>query len=77
MGITKGMMSSNTDEWATPKTFFDELNKKYNFTLDPCATNENHKCKKYFTKEQDGLKQNWGGKLSFVIHPMVEKYQNG
>jgi site-specific DNA-methyltransferase (adenine-specific) len=59
--ITKGLMSSNTDEWATPKAFFEELDKEFHFTLDPCATKENHKCSTYFTKEQDGLKQEWGG----------------
>lgn len=59
--ITKGMMSSNTDEWATPKEFYKQLNEKYHFTLDPCATHLNHKCNSYFTKETDGLKQDWGG----------------
>ena len=75
--ITKGLMSSNTPEWATPKLFFEELNKEFNFDLDPCATDENHKCSKYFTKEQDGLKQEWGGTEFIVIHLMVEKYLNG
>jgi len=59
--INKGLMSSNTDEWATPKDFFKELNKEFNFTLDPCATDENHKCSKYYTKEDNGLEQKWGG----------------
>ena len=39
--INKGMMTSNTEEWATPIKFFEELNKEFKFTLDPCATNEN------------------------------------
>ena len=64
--ITKGMMSSNTPEWGTPKDFFKELDNEFNFTLDPCATDENHKCSTYFTKEQDGLKQSWGGVQSFL-----------
>ena len=59
--INKGLMSSNTDEWATPKAFFEELDKEFHFTLDPCSTDQNHKCSTYFTKEQDGLKQSWGG----------------
>ena len=67
--ITKGMMSSNTDEWATPKLFFKELNDEFQFDLDPCASKENHKCKKYFTKEDDGLKQNWGGYRVFCNPP--------
>lgn len=67
--INKGLMSSNTDEWATPKLFFEELNNKYHFTLDPCATDENHKCNYYFTKKQDGLKQSWGGQRVFCNPP--------
>lgn len=53
--ITKGLMSSNTDEWGTPREFYKELNNEFNFTLDPCATAENHKCNKYYTKEDNGL----------------------
>jgi phage N-6-adenine-methyltransferase len=59
--ITTGMMSSNTDLWATPQDFFDKLNKQYNFDLDVCALPENAKCEKYFTPEIDGLKQDWNG----------------
>ncbi len=59
--ITSGMMSSNSNEWTTPQTLFDELNREFNFTLDPCATNENAKCKKYFTINEDGLIQDWDG----------------
>ena len=36
--INTGLFSSKTNEWATPKLFFEELNKEFNFTLDPCAT---------------------------------------
>ncbi len=61
--------SSKTPEWATPQQLFDFLNKFYHFNLDPCATKENAKCKKFFTKEQDGLKQNWGGYRVFMNPP--------
>lgn len=60
-GITKGMMSSNTDLWATPKSFFDKLNDIYNFNIDVCALPENAKCDKYFTPEIDGLSRDWIG----------------
>lgn len=30
------MMSSKDMTWETPQGFFDELNKEFNFTLDPC-----------------------------------------
>lgn len=53
--------SSETDLWATPQDFFDKQNAIYNFTLDVCANDENAKCKKYFTKDDDGLKKDWVG----------------
>lgn len=61
--------SSKTNEWATPEDFFDKLNKKYHFTLDPCATKENAKCKKYYTKEDDGLAQSWESEVVFMNPP--------
>ncbi len=61
--------SSKTDQWSTPQDFFDELNKQFNFTLDPCADKKNAKCKKFFTKEQDGLKQSWDNEVVFCNPP--------
>ena len=58
---TEVMFSSKTDLWATPQSFFDQLNAEFHFNLDPCATPENAKCTQFFTKEIDGLRQNWGG----------------
>lgn len=55
------MFSSKTDQWETPKVFFDDLDALFHFTLDACALPENAKCEKYFTPEMDGLKQEWGG----------------
>ena len=61
--------SSKTNEWSTPQDFFDELDKEFNFTLDPCATSENAKCTKYFTVEDDGLKQDWSNDTVFMNPP--------
>lgn len=65
----KGCFLSNTNEWETPQELFDELNKEFEFTLDPCSTNDNHKCEKFFTKEQDGLSKSWGGERVFCNPP--------
>ncbi len=67
--INDAMFSSNTNEWATPQAFFDELNKEFDFTLDPCATPQNAKCARYFTKEIDGLAQSWRGEVVFCNPP--------
>lgn len=63
------MFSSATDMWATPQDLFDELNAEFHFTLDPCATAENAKCKKFYTMAEDGLKQDWEGETVFCNPP--------
>lgn len=63
------MFSSASDQWATPQEFFDQLNDEFHFTLDVCADETNHKCEKYFTKEQDGLKQDWSNNVVFCNPP--------
>ena len=67
--INKGLFSSKTDQWATPQEFFDELDREFHFDLDPCADESNHKTPEYFTKEQDGLLQDWSGRRVFCNPP--------
>lgn len=57
------MFSSTTGEWETPEDLFKKLNKEFHFTLDVCATAENAKCDKYYTKAADGLSQVWEGNV--------------
>lgn len=59
--ITKGLMSSNSDEWGTPKSTFDYLNKIYGFTLDVCASEFNRKLDNYYSIEDNALEQDWNG----------------
>lgn len=57
-------MSKDTDERSTPQDLFDLANQLCGpFTLDACATHENAKCSYYFTKEDDGLKAPWSGRV--------------
>jgi phage N-6-adenine-methyltransferase len=55
--------SSKTDEWATPQQFFDEVDREFGFDLDACATPLNAKCERYFTRADDGLAQEWAGRV--------------
>ncbi|MHB9293729.1 hypothetical protein Holit_02859 [Hollandina sp. SP2] len=59
--LNSGLMSSKTDMWATPQWLFDTLNNQYHFCLDVCAVEENAKCERFFSPEEDGLKQQWEG----------------
>ena len=53
---------SKTIEWETPQYVFDKLHEEFDFTLDVCASDDNHKCEKYFTITDDGLAQEWVGR---------------
>ena len=61
--------SSKSNEWTTPQHLFDELNQEFNFTLDPCATEENAKCSKHFPIEDDGLSKDWSNDVVFMNPP--------
>jgi len=63
------MPQAKSVEWETPQHLFDEWNNEFNFTLDPCATHENAKCAKYYTKEENGLDQSWRGESVFMNPP--------
>jgi site-specific DNA-methyltransferase (adenine-specific) len=68
------IFSHKTDSWSTPEWFFKVLDKKYNFTLDPAADHHNHKCAKYYTMDDDGLKKDWKGETVFVNPPYSKIY---
>lgn len=53
--------SSATEMWATPQGFFDKLNEEFHFGRDVCATKDNAKCKRFFTKADDALTKQWSG----------------
>lgn len=61
MTVTKTLYSSESIIWETPITLFNKLNARFNFTLDVCALEENAKCEKFFSPEDDGLAQDWSG----------------
>lgn len=67
--MNKVLFSSNSEEWATPQDLFDKVNLEFNFTLDVCATHDNAKCPKYFTKKEDGLSQDWTGEICWMNPP--------
>ena len=69
MTISPSLYSCRTDDWPTPQAFFDQLNREFKFTLDPCASAENAKCRWFFTREDDGLKQNWRSHRVFCNPP--------
>ncbi|SRR3990167_7056160 len=64
------LFSSKDNEWATPQGFYNKLNTMFGpFTLDPASTKENAKCSKFYTVEDDGLKQDWSNNVIYNNPP--------
>jgi site-specific DNA-methyltransferase (adenine-specific) len=61
--------SSKSNEWETPKDFYNKLNNEFDFTLDPCCTKQTAKCKKYYTIKDNGLIQDWSNERVFMNPP--------
>ena len=61
MTINTGMMTSASEDWATPSELFDKINAEFIFDLDVCASESNAKCAKYFTKKDNALNLDWNG----------------
>jgi len=67
--ISEALFSSRSEEWETPPDLFRRLNDEFRFTLDVCATAENAKCSKFFTKKENGLLQSWRGERCWMNPP--------
>lgn len=61
--------SSESNEWETPQYLFDGLNAEFGFELDVCATAQNAKCKRFFTKEDNALDRPWAPAVCWMNPP--------
>lgn len=77
--LTPGMFSSDSQDYSTPKWFFDMLDHLVGrFHLDPCATEITAKCPRYFTKEDDGLSLPWySARLPRVVNVWINSPYRG
>ncbi|HOJ96092.1 MAG TPA: DNA N-6-adenine-methyltransferase [Methanospirillum sp.] len=55
--------------YSTPQWLFDIVNSEFNFTLDACADETNHKCERYFSIDDNGLIQDWSGETVWINPP--------
>lgn len=64
------MFSKASDEWATPKAFFDSLSTEFDFCVDLAATRENRKCPLYVGPDNQ-LGGNWRDYLTFPVNALL------
>jgi phage N-6-adenine-methyltransferase len=69
MAIGSALYSSRSEEWETPDGLFRKLDDRFHFTLDACATAANAKCKRFFSKDDNGLAQDWSAERVFMNPP--------
>lgn len=63
------LFGDRKQDWCTPDWLFAELSHLFGpFDLDAAASDENARCRRYFTKATDGLSQEWAGRV-FVNPP--------
>ena len=55
----------------TPKDIWADLIKEFNFTVDCCASDQNHLLPKYYTIKDDCLTKDWSGEIAY-IHPLFD-----
>ena len=64
-------MSSQKDDWTTPRELFDRLDAMLGpFDLDAASSNENALCEQHYTIEDDALRIPWGGG-SRILQPAL------
>jgi phage N-6-adenine-methyltransferase len=63
MALNESLYASGNGDWETPDSLFAQLNKEFRFTLDSCASQENAKCKRFFTEDDNALAQRWKGRV--------------
>lgn len=57
----------------TPIDIWEKLIKEFNFTIDACASDNNHLIQKYYTEENSCLDKDWTGEVVYC-HPMFDMH---
>ena len=55
----------------TPIDIWDKLKEEFDFTIDICASNENHLLPRYYTIEDNALTKDWNNEIAYV-HPLFD-----
>mgnify|MGYP003141141506 CR=1 FL=1 len=64
--------ASKVMKWLrTPKDIWQDLINEFNFTIDCCASDQNHLLPRYYTKENDCLTKDWSNEIAY-IHPLFD-----
>lgn len=75
--IAKNTLSFSTSKsmmyLRTPVDIWENLSKEFDFTLDACASDENHLLPKYYTAKNSCLTKDWSREVVYC-HPMFDMH---
>ena len=75
--IAKNTLSFSTSKTMqylrTPPDIWESINNEFQFTLDACASDDNHLCSKYYTKDNSCLDKDWTGEVVYC-HPLFDMH---
>lgn len=65
------MPEKDSDSYGTPQWLFAWLDDEYDFDVDICASDINHKCDKYYTLDNTSVGKDWSemGSVAFCNPP--------
>ena len=55
----------------TPPDIWAKLREEFDFSVDVCASHDNHLLPRYYTEAEDGLKQDWANETVYC-HPLFD-----
>jgi site-specific DNA-methyltransferase (adenine-specific) len=69
--MTTLIIPDGKDEWGTPRHIFDELDREFHFTLDPCANRDRPLpgIVRHYNIKDDGLSISWLAERVFCNPP--------
>jgi phage N-6-adenine-methyltransferase len=69
MSLSRSLLTSINQDWATPIELFKSLDRIFGFDLDGCAVAATAKCRKFVGPDNDGLNHSWRGRRVFCNPP--------
>lgn len=70
MSLVPHIQKRSKQDYGTPFPLYRKLNEEFDFTLDPCTTEDNPlKTPKFYTIKENGLVQSWENERVFCNPP--------
>ena len=67
--VDAALFASSKHDWQTPDSIFLPLHEEFGFTIDVAAVPMNAKIPRFWTPEDDALRQNWEGERVWCNPP--------